>query len=149
FSVLASFLEVLSRVEPVGCTSRLRLERGLQRVAPLHGLANKSPGPLCLLFGSFQHQLIVNLDKKTALQVFRFERSVQVYHCELDQIGRRALDRGIYGHSDPLSPQGSIPTPNFRDGTDSAQEGRNVPVSFGARHHLLHIPLNSSESLKI
>ena len=84
-------------VAPVWSAADFDEQRHLERMRLFH-LALYDSSHVGQLFGRrFEQELIVDLEQQRGLMSRLDERAIDPYHGELDQIGRRALQRGIDG----------------------------------------------------
>ena len=84
-----------------------------------------------------------------AALVLRGQPVVQPDHRDLDEVGRRPLDRRVGGGPLPVAPHPRIPRANLRDVAAAADE--RLHVSLGARPllHLLEEVAHPAEPLEV
>ena len=102
-------------IRPALARRSLRQQRDRQGDHPLHLLLHQGAHPPLFLLRAFHDQLVVDLEDQPALHPLRTQPVPHPEHGQLDDVGRRSLNRHIQGH--PLPKERVLKLEDFSSGS--------------------------------
>ena len=103
----------------------------------------------CLFLIDIEVQLVVYLQDHLAFQLLRLKTLVDADHCQLDDIGRAALDRGVDGVALGITADNGVARVDIRQVTFPFEDGLDIAVLASGLDALVHVFLDSRIGLEI
>jgi len=102
-----------------------------------------------LVFVKIKNKLVVYLEDHSGLEFLFLQPPVNVHHCDLDDVGSAALDRGIDGVALRKTTGRNVPGIDIPQVTSSPQDRLNVFFFPRLVDRVIHIALDSKEFLEV
>ena len=145
----ANYQAVLMRLQPVLALAAVGDEGHAQWNNLLHLFQDDLFHQFCLFLIDIEVQLVVYLQDHLAFQLLRLKTLVDADHCQLDDIGRAALDRGVDGVAFGITADNGVARVDIRQVTFPLEDGLDIAVLASGLDALVHVFLDSRIGLEI